>query len=210
VAVWADGAVRGRASETGGRASHVFGLVDTALKAAAMEREAVECVAVGIGPGSYTGIRSSISVAQGWQLARGIRLLGISSVECLAAQARVLGWLGEIHVVVDAQRSDLYLATYEVSQVAVREVEALRLATQEEAQARVQRGGIVIGPEASRWFPAGREFSPDAAMLAELAAGRSDFADGALLAPIYLRETSFVKAPAARVIPGGKNLKQNL
>jgi hypothetical protein len=35
-------------------------------------------------------------------------------------------------------------------------------------------------------------------MLARLAVGRSDFVAGEDLSPIYLRETSFVKAPAPR------------
>jgi len=36
-----------------------------ALKQAGLEREAIDCIAVGLGPGSYTGIRSAIALAQG-------------------------------------------------------------------------------------------------------------------------------------------------
>ena len=42
---------------------------------------------------------------------------------------------------------------------------------------------------------------PAAAMVAQLAAGRSDFIAGEKLEPVYLRETTFVKAPPARVLP---------
>jgi len=64
-----------------------FAMIEDALREAKCEREQIDCIAVGIGPGSYTGIRSAISIAQGWQLARSIKILGISSTECLAAQA---------------------------------------------------------------------------------------------------------------------------
>ena len=75
----------GRAAETGGR--RAIGLVEEALRQAGCEREDMETIAVGLGPGSYTGIRGAIALAQGWQLGRGVNVLGISSVECLAAGA---------------------------------------------------------------------------------------------------------------------------
>ena len=52
-------------------------MIESALAEAKIEREQIEVIAVGLGPGSYTGIRAAISVAQGWQLARGVKLLGV-------------------------------------------------------------------------------------------------------------------------------------
>ena len=37
--------------------------------------------------------------------------------------------------------------------------------------------------------------------LATLAAGRTDFVSGQKLEPIYLRETTFVKAPPRQILP---------
>src|SRR6266566_7949577 len=96
VAVVVDGQVRGRTQETGTRESRALSLIEAALGAAGLERENVDCLAVGLGPGSYSGIRSAIALAQGWQLALGTRLLGVSSVECLALQARQDGLAGKI------------------------------------------------------------------------------------------------------------------
>jgi tRNA threonylcarbamoyl adenosine modification protein YeaZ len=62
-------------------------LVEEALRQARCEREEIETIAVGLGPGSYTGIRGAIALAQGWQLGRGVNVIGLSSVECLAAGA---------------------------------------------------------------------------------------------------------------------------
>src|SRR4051794_11753554 len=75
--------VRGSASEVGARETKAFSMIQSALAEAKMEREEIECLAIGLGPGSYAGIRAAISVAQGWQLVRDVRLLGASSVEAL-------------------------------------------------------------------------------------------------------------------------------
>src|SRR5262245_54096856 len=77
--------------ETGGRATKAVGMVEQTLRGAQLEREQIDCVAVGLGPGSYNGIRAAIAFAQGWKLARGVKLLGISSVECIAEQAHLDG-----------------------------------------------------------------------------------------------------------------------
>ena len=187
--------------DTGARSANVLGLVEEALRTAQLDREQVECLAVGLGPGSYTGIRSAIALAQGWQLARGVKLLGVSSVECLAAQAQADGIYGRVHVVIDAQRHEFYLASYDLSAVARREIEPLRLATAEEVRARVQAGGTLIGPEAAGFFPGSRAIFPRAATLGRLAWGRTDFVPGEALVPIYLRPTQFVKAPPPRILP---------
>jgi tRNA threonylcarbamoyl adenosine modification protein YeaZ len=180
-----------------------LGMVEEALKQAGLEREQIECIAIGLGPGSYTGIRVAIALAQGWQLAsrsRGMKLLGISSADCLAAQAQADGLNGRCSVVVDAQREEFYLATYEISPTGLREAEPLKLATMAEVREREQPGGNLIGPEVTRWFRAGRVVFPRAATLGRLALDREDYVAGERLEPIYLRETRFVKAPPGRVI----------
>ena len=205
VAVVEAGQMLGAALETATRETHAFALVGRALEEAKLEREAIECLAIGIGPGSYAGIRSAIALAQGWQLAAGtdFKLLGISSAEAIAAGAQAQGWFGDISVVIDAQRGEIYLGEYQVSPVECRATRPLRLATLEEARASCATGGTVIGPEVSRWFEAGKVLFPTADILGRLAHGRVDFVNGAQLEPIYLRETAFVKAPPPRIIPGG-------
>lgn len=184
-----------------GRDMKPFTLIESALQKANLEREAIECIAIGIGPGSYAGIRVAISLAQGWQLATGVKLLGISSVECIAAQAVADGITGKFNVVIDAQRGEFYLASYEGRDGSATETAALRLATLPEAQEHEAAGEILIGPEATRWFPNGRIVFPRAATLAQLAKTRTDFLPGENLTPNYLRETTFVKAPPTRPLP---------
>jgi tRNA A37 threonylcarbamoyladenosine modification protein TsaB len=143
----------------------------------------------------------AIALAQGWQLARPVKLLGISTAECLVAEAQAEGIFGRVQVVIDAQRGEFYLAGYELSPDARREIEPLHLASLPEVQARQQAGGILIGPEVTKWFPGGRVLYPRAATLGRLARGRTDFIPGETMTPIYLRATQFVKAPPPRILP---------
>ncbi len=187
--------------ESGGNATNAFAMIESALREAKLEREQIEVIAVGLGPGSYTGIRVALSMAQGWQLARGVRLAGIGSAECLAEQARAENLFGRVNVVIDAQRNEIYLAGYEIAAEGCREVEPLKILPAAEIKLRSDKGGIFIGPEATNWFSGGRIMFPRAAMLAELAARRDAFAAGENLEPIYLRETNFVKSPPRQRFP---------
>jgi tRNA threonylcarbamoyladenosine biosynthesis protein TsaB len=191
------------AIETGGQSTQAFNMIEKVLAEAKIEREQIDVIAVGLGPGSYTGIRVALSVAQGWQLASrngGMKLLGISSAECVVAQAQAEKISGRVNVVIDAQRNEFYLAAYEISAADRKEIEPLRILTRAKVESRAGANEMLIGPEVTRWFPNGRIVFPRAAMLGQLALTRSDFVAGDKLEPIYLRETNFVKAPPSRRI----------
>ena len=180
------------ADESGGRGTAAFSMIEKVLAAAKVEREQIEMVCVGLGPGSYTGIRAAISIAQGWQLAREIKLAGLGSVEAIAAQAHSEGIFGRVGVVIDAQRNELYLAGFDISEGGWREVEPLKIVALADVRLRAEKGETLIGPEAAKWFAAGRNTFPQAGCLARLAA-RNPGESGERLEPIYLREADFVK-----------------
>ena len=116
-AVVENGVVLGEAHETAGKHTQAFALIEQALAKAGLEREQIDCIAVGLGPGSYMGTRIAIAIAQGWQLARGVKTAGISSAEGLARQpggfpeARTIGLLaGEQQAFVSADKLEpIYL-----------------------------------------------------------------------------------------------------
>jgi len=187
--------------ETGERSTRTLAMIEEILRQAQCEREQIDCLAIGLGPGSYTGIRSAIALAQGWELARppdSLKLLGINSMEALAAQARIEGVLGPAALVIDAQRNEFYLAEYEITKESFRPITPLRLASFEEVRQRQIAGAQVAGPDASNWFPGSRNLFPHAAALAQLAVSSTDFLPAEKLEPIYLRQTVFVKAPLPR------------
>lgn len=181
-------------AQTSGRGTDAFGLIENVLKDAGISRDAIEVIAIGLGPGSYTGIRAAIAVAQGWQLARGVKLLGVSGMESLALQAQAEGMTGQVDIVVDAQRGEFYLSSWEISGTERQEILPLKIVSQSEIATRKNGGSNCAGPEMDR------KLYPSATAVARLAAGRSNYVPGEKLEPIYLRETSFVKAPGGRTV----------
>ena len=115
-------------------------------------------IAVGLGPGSYTGIRVAMSIAQGWQLATGVKLLGIGSVECLAAQAQAEKMFGRVNVVIDAQRGEFYLATFEIMADGAREISPLKIVTVPEVEAHVGAEGNFNRPGDDEAVSVGNRF----------------------------------------------------
>ena len=177
-----------------------FAAIDEVLREAGLEREQVDCLTVGLGPGSYNGVRSAIAIAQGWELARGTRLCGVSSAEAIARDAQLARCFGDVSTVIDAQRGEFYLGRYRIDAGGFAEREPLRIATMDEVKALAQSNEIMVGPEADRWFPTARPMWPQAAGLVSLAARCGKFTPGEKLEPIYLREVNFVKAPPPRAI----------
>ena len=195
VAVAVDGQVCGQAGEQSGRETHAFALISSALQQAGLSRDGIECIAVGLGPGSYAGIRIAIAIAQGWQLARGVKLLGISSADVVAAQAGQFG-SANVRVAIDAQRNELYAAQYDAS---VFEqpmlVGPFRLLTDGERAEWEKCGAFFrmdLLPQAET--PKGVGLPPQADFLARLAAYHIDFVPGERLEPIYVRPAEFVRA----------------
>lgn len=203
VAVWRspEGVPAEVADTAGQRSLHPLAMTAEALRQSGLAREDIEVIAIGLGPGSYTGIRVSLAVAQGWQLGRDVRLLGVSTAEIIAAGLAEEGFAGRASVVLDAQRGEFYLAGFDLVAGRATASEPLRIAAAADVSVRAAAGDTLVGPEVTRWFPAGRVVVPRAAVLARLASQRADFVAGEALEPIYLRETTFVKAPPARPVP---------
>jgi tRNA A37 threonylcarbamoyladenosine modification protein TsaB len=139
-------------------------------------------------------VRSAIALALGWQLGRGSRLLGIGSMNSLAARAKQTGWRGEIHMVVDAQRNEFYLASYTLTDQTQHIKTPVHLVSWNEIQAAREKGEVLIGPDITRWFPEGNLLFPQASSSALLAAQEPDWTLPPPLEPVYLRPTQFVKA----------------
>jgi tRNA threonylcarbamoyladenosine biosynthesis protein TsaB len=195
--------VLGAAREAGGRSARVFGLIQDALVAAGVEREGIDLVAVGLGPGSFAGIRVALAVAQGWHLARGVRVAGLSSLRCLAFGLQAAGEWGRWWLAVDAQRGMFHVEEWDVARDAVWAAGEPRLVEPAELRRRIETGGAVAGPELVERLGCGREIHPEAGILGRLA---SEF-EGTLqpegIEPVCLRPTEFVRAAPARTLDAG-------
>jgi len=192
VAVAVNGSVLNEATETGGRGVAAFAMIERVLAAVKIEREQIQAIAVGLGPGSYTGIRAAIALAEGWKLAREIRVTGVSSVAAIVSVAQTEKIFSPVSVVINAQREEFYGATYDITETGCTEITPLKIVSRSDVLS-LSQGRLIIGPEAPK-FPAGRLIFPNAAAVAKLAAQLNDIQSTEPLEPIYLRETSFVKA----------------
>jgi tRNA threonylcarbamoyladenosine biosynthesis protein TsaB len=67
-----------------GHAGWITQMVDSLLAEAKSDFSAISHIAVGCGPGSFTGIRVGLAAAHGYGLGLGIPVLGVSSLESLA------------------------------------------------------------------------------------------------------------------------------
>ena len=192
-----DGAARvqGSAADADFRGVTGLMLIERVLSQGRVRPAEISSIVVGVGPGSYTGIRSAIGIAQGWQLGHEIKVIGINSTLCLAEEARRRGILGEVALIVDAQRGDVYIQEFRLHAEGSCEAEHLRIVPRSSIPAE----GTVIGPEASKFVASGIDLCPSATTLSTLLnLGLARPAEE--LEPIYLRETKFLKAPPARDI----------
>ena len=181
---------------TAKRNTQAFALITDVLKKAHWDRRDVECISVGLGPGSYTGVRVGISIAQGWQIADDVKLLGLSSAEAIVEQARRDGLRGLVTCLIDAQRQEFYTAVYNLDDTAARVIQPLHIETLVQATERAARDEVMVSPDEHALVT--RRVFPTAAVIAGMASMRSDYLPGEKLEPIYLRETAFLKAPPPR------------
>lgn len=104
---------------------HTF--VSWALEGAEIGFQDLDAVCVGMGPGSYTGLRIGTAAAKGYCFALGIPLLAVNSLESLAMPFLGKGY-DAIIPMVDARRMEVYTAVFEGnSAVCLKPTEALIL-----------------------------------------------------------------------------------
>jgi tRNA threonylcarbamoyladenosine biosynthesis protein TsaB len=159
-------------------------------------------VAVGLGPGSYTGLRIGLTAAKTLAYAAGKPLVALDSLEAIARNAPEDAPM--VVVAVDAQRGDAYLAEFARAHpgAPLLRLGPTRIEAVEPWARALGPGTLVLGPALDRlpatWPEAVRLGSieqghPDAARLIPLArealeAGR--VVDPFLVEPIYLRRSA--------------------
>jgi tRNA threonylcarbamoyl adenosine modification protein YeaZ len=194
LAVWKEGQVlfQGEFLSERSHNSQIFAPLQKALEA---HRSEISRIVVGTGPGSYAGVRISLSAAIGLSLFLDVPVIGLASLGAL-------GQPGEYLVTGDARRGTWYVA--EVSQGRLQAAPWLGSATG--AQERIlQHGGLVFTTDvASPPFCAALVARPQSVHLAALAASLpwEAFVDESQrpLEPIYLAPP-FITMPKPRNVP---------
>jgi len=176
-----------------GHAERLMDLVAEILAEAGAEYGDVAKLAIGIGPGSFTGIRVAVAAARGWELALGIPGVGVDTLE---AQAEPHARDGAVLAVHDARRGEVYAALHAPGGARLAGPEAMVVDDLpafcvrhgvEPADLRLVGSGAVLAAErlpGARLVPEAGEGSAPIASIVRIALAR---APGAPPLPLYLR-----------------------
>ena len=156
-------------------------------------------IGVGLGPGSYTGLRVGVMAAKTLAYAIGATVVGLDSLEFFARAVTVDSSI--VTVISDAQRGDFHVADFhrDASNVPRRQGET-RIESRDALLASWTELRIVTGPGLVKWqgdWPSGitpvENSEPDPRLLLDMiqeAIARDDFLSGWTLEPIYLRRSA--------------------
>lgn len=217
-ALWADGGIAASrfAPMERGQAEAIMPMVLEVVGEGCGGFAGLDLVAVTVGPGSFTGLRTGLATARGIALARGLPLAGVTTTEAVALAAHraappeAAGL--PIVVALESRRTDLYLQRFDAGLAPLAEPAAV---TPHDAAALLPDGGALLagdavprlvaalGARAKRCVVARAAMLPDAAQVAEIASRRWSGRDGDAaedaVAPLYLRPPE-----AHRPVAGGR------
>ncbi|MBO9663266.1 tRNA (adenosine(37)-N6)-threonylcarbamoyltransferase complex dimerization subunit type 1 TsaB [Dokdonella sp.] len=143
-------------------------MCEALLAEAGLARSALDALAVGCGPGAFTGVRLAISAAQGIALALDLPVVPVSSLAALAMQAPRNG--ADVLAVIDARMGEVYSGAFR------RGADDLVVALGEES---VGAAAALSLPAAPAWNVIGSGWATYADALAARLPAAPAWADGA-------------------------------
>jgi tRNA threonylcarbamoyladenosine biosynthesis protein TsaB len=121
---------------------HVF--IDEVLKQAGIEPKQLNAVAVGSGPGSYTGLRIGVSAAKGLAFSLQIPLIAVNTLKIMTASIQ----RDEKHLycpMLDARRMEVYCAIYDADLSEERKTSAEIISSEDLNFFKVQKPIVFFG-----------------------------------------------------------------
>jgi tRNA threonylcarbamoyladenosine biosynthesis protein TsaB len=98
--------------ERPGHGPMLLALAQEALAAAAVDWSQLDRLGVGVGPGTFTGLRIGVATARGLAQGLGAELVAVPTLEALALGARELA-PGPLAAVLDARRGEAFVAAWD-------------------------------------------------------------------------------------------------
>lgn len=172
-----------------GHAERLMPMVQDAMARAMLKYSDLDLVAVSIGPGSFTGVRTGLAAAKGFAQALNVPAVGISTLEAIAFEAQKTAGNTALRVVIDAKRGEVH--TQDFAADGMPEGAAVLL-SQDDAKgglgerALAGNGGILLQADAPVLLPGAATAS--IAVFAEIAENRKTADINSLtIMPLYLR-----------------------
>lgn len=138
-------------------------LIEQALERAGWSWDELDRIAVGIGPGTFTGLRIGIATAQALARSRGLPLVGTSTLQALALPATAARPDLGILAVLDARRNEAFAAGWDAGSgpgrdVAVLPPSVLSPDALEKAASQLAPGTLAVGDGAVKFAQNLRRF----------------------------------------------------
>jgi tRNA threonylcarbamoyladenosine biosynthesis protein TsaB len=116
-----------------GHATRLLAMTGELLARAGVAWSALERIAVGVGPGRFTGLRVGIATARGLAQSLSVELVGVSSLHALAVGAGEQTACSGVLAVIDARRGEAFAGAYRVSdEISVSELAPARALSPDE------------------------------------------------------------------------------
>lgn len=201
-AVHCDGHVAARRFEpmVRGQSEVLVPMIQAVMAEAGLDFEALEAIAVTVGPGGFTGVRIGLATARALALAAGRPLIGMTNFAAVAAAVPDRERAGAgLAVALDAKRPELYLQAFDADGRAGSEPALVPL---DDVAARLPAGPLVLAGDAAEVLRASlSKRDPARVLTLSSAPGQADAATVARLAttrglpdpadpipaPLYLR-----------------------
>lgn len=88
--------------------------VEQVLASAGLNLSDMDFIAYGRGPGSFTGVRIGISIAQGLAFGSEKNMVGVSTLQAMAQQAYKMNAAKDVYAAIDARMGEVYFAHYQL------------------------------------------------------------------------------------------------
>ena len=186
----------------------VLSMIQEVLKEGSVNKAQIDAIAVDQGPGSFTGLRIGVGVAQGLAFALGCPMIAVTSLDILATQFILQSSPKEgTHIIagIDARMSELYWCDYEViSDNELRAIIVPQVTRPESLLPSGKQARVAVGNAWSMYqgrFCQGLEdelvvqeeiFEPEATSLLHLAERkyqRKEFVNASEFRPFYVRNS---------------------
>lgn len=188
-----------------GHAQEILGMIDRVLAQGGATLSGLSGIVSGIGPGSFTGVRVCVAVAQGLAFGAGLPVVPVTSLEALALEA-IAGGAERVLACLDARMGEVYWGCFAArpSPTLIGALGPLRVGAP--GSVRLPEGagagfhgigrGFTAYPELGRIAGLRLETAaalalPDAGHMARLGAARlaaGEAIDAARLEPLYVRD----------------------